>query len=64
MTPQTDFSPVFNELKSIIAPYAKKLNVTVDTKEVYSMDGPYSENGNGTFSSHRHKSRRITYPFI
>ena len=43
MNPKTDFSPVFKELKSIIAPFGKKLNVTTDTKEVYSVDGPYSE---------------------
>ena len=43
MSPQTDFSNVFTELKSIIAPFAKKLKVTTDSKEAYSVDGPYSE---------------------
>ncbi|HSM70228.1 MAG TPA: hypothetical protein VK851_01675 [Anaerolineales bacterium] len=43
MTQQTDFPTVFKELKSIIAPFAKRLNVTTDTKENYSVDGPYSE---------------------
>jgi hypothetical protein len=43
MTQETNFPVVFKELKSIIAPFAKTLNVTADTKELYSLDGPYSE---------------------
>jgi hypothetical protein len=38
-----DFAPVFLGLKSILQPYAPKLTVTADTKEAYSIDGPYSE---------------------
>ncbi len=43
MSPQTDFPAVFEELKSILKPFAQELTVTADTAEVYSIDGPYSE---------------------
>lgn len=43
MPKQTDFAPVFQGLKKILKPYAPKLNITADTKDVYSIDGPYSE---------------------
>lgn len=43
MSPQTDFPPVFEQLKSILKPYAKNLTITADTSEAYSLDGPYSE---------------------
>jgi len=43
MSSQTDFSPVFEELKSILKPFAPKLTLTADTKEIFSIDGPYSE---------------------
>jgi hypothetical protein len=43
MPQKNSFPVVFKELKSIIVPYGKRLNVTADTKETYSMDGPYSE---------------------
>jgi hypothetical protein len=43
MSPQTDFPLVFEQLKSIIKPYAKSLTVTADTATGYSLDGPYSE---------------------
>ena len=43
MSPQTDFPLVFEQLKSIIKPYAKNLTVTADTATGYSLDGPYSE---------------------
>ena len=43
MSPQTDFSPVFEQLKSILQPFAPKLTVTADTSNAYSLDGPYSE---------------------
>jgi len=43
MSPQTNFPSVFEKLKSIIKPYAKKLTVTADTQSAYSLDGPYSE---------------------
>ena len=43
MSPQTDFPLVFEQLKSILKPYAKNLTITVDTAKGYSLDGPYSE---------------------
>jgi len=43
MPTQTNFTPVFVQLKSILQPFAPKLMVTTDTKEAYSIDGPYSE---------------------
>jgi hypothetical protein len=43
MSPQTDFSIVFEQLKSILKPFAKGLIATTDTPEAYSLDGPYSE---------------------
>jgi hypothetical protein len=43
MPPQTDFPLVFEQLKSILKPYAKNLTITADTSDAYSLDGPYSE---------------------
>ena len=43
MSPQTDFPLVFEKLKSILKPYETELNITADTTEAYSLDGPYSE---------------------
>jgi len=43
MSPQPDFPLVFEQLKSIIKPYAKNLTITADTSTGYSLDGPYSE---------------------
>ena len=43
MKSQTDFTPIFQELKNILTPFAPTLTVTTDTKEAYSLDGPYSE---------------------
>ena len=43
MKSQTDFTAVFQQLKSILTPFASKLTVTADTREAYSLDGPYSE---------------------
>jgi len=43
MKSQTNFTPVFQQLKSILQPFASKLTVTAYTKEAYSLDGPYSE---------------------
>lgn len=43
MPKQTDLTPVFQQLKNILQPFAPKLTVTADTKEAYSLDGPYSE---------------------
>jgi hypothetical protein len=43
LSPASDFPIVFKELKSIIVPFGKKLSVTTNTKEAYSVNGPYSE---------------------
>ena len=43
MSPQTDFPLIFEQLKNVLKPLAPKLNVTADTPEAYSLDGPYSE---------------------
>ncbi len=43
MPAQTEFPLVFEQLKSILQPFAPKLTNTADTKETYSLDGPYSE---------------------
>ncbi len=43
MSPQTDFPLVFEQLKSILKPYAKNLTITADTSTAYSLDGSYSE---------------------
>ena len=43
MPPNESFPIVFEKLKAILKPHAKTLTVTVDTAEVYSLDGPFSE---------------------
>ena len=43
MSPRSDFPLVFEKLKSILKPYETELNITADTTEAYSLDGPYSE---------------------
>jgi hypothetical protein len=43
MSPQPDFPVVFEQLKSILKPYAKNLTITADTITAYSLDGPYNE---------------------
>ena len=43
MGPKTDFSPVFEQLKNILKPYARDLTVKTDTDGTYCLDGPYSE---------------------
>src|SRR5919106_1227862 len=43
MPAQTDFPLVFEELKSILKPYAEDLTVKADTVDTYYLDGPYSE---------------------
>jgi len=43
MKSQTDFIPVFQQLKKILEPFASKLTVTADSTEAYSLDGSYSE---------------------
>jgi hypothetical protein len=43
MPTQNDFPLVFEQLKSILQPYAKNLTVKADTSDIYYLDGPYSE---------------------
>jgi hypothetical protein len=43
MPAQTDFPIVFEQLKSILKPYAEDLTVKADTADTYYLDGPYSE---------------------
>lgn len=43
MSSQTEFPLVFESLKSILKPYAKKLTVKSDMSEVYYLDGAYSK---------------------
>ena len=43
MPTQNDFPLVFEQLKSILQPYAKNLTVKTDTSDTYYLDGPYSE---------------------
>ena len=43
MPAQNDFLIVFEQLKSILQPYAKHLTVKTATPNTYYLDGPYSE---------------------
>ena len=43
MPNSSEFPIVFEKLKTILSPHAKKLTVKVDTPTAYSLDGPYSE---------------------
>ncbi len=43
MPSRSEFPLVFEKFKSILKPHAKKLTVTADTMDVFSLDGPYSE---------------------
>jgi hypothetical protein len=43
MSAQSDFSPVFKKLKSILEPYSSKLTIKIDTSEGFSLDGAYSD---------------------
>ena len=43
MPTQNDFPLVFEQLKSILQPYANNLTVKADTSDIYYLDGPYSE---------------------
>lgn len=38
-----DFPVVFEQLKTILKPYAQHLTLTTDAADAYSLDGPYSE---------------------
>jgi len=43
MTSNNDFPKVFEQLKTILKPYAQKLTLATDTSNTYYIDGPYSE---------------------
>ena len=43
MPSQDDFPMVFEQLKSILKPYAQDLTVKADTGDTFLLDGPYSE---------------------
>ena len=43
MPNQSEFPVVFESLKSILKPYAKKLNLKNDTSDSYYLEGAYSE---------------------
>jgi hypothetical protein len=43
MGSNNDFPVVFDQLKNILKPYAKKLTLKADTSDTYYIDGPYSE---------------------
>ena len=43
MPTKADFPIVFEQLKSILKPYATHLNVKTDTPDTYYLDGPYSQ---------------------
>jgi len=42
MSSNSDFPVVFEQLKSILKPYASKLNLKADTKDSYYLEGTYS----------------------
>src|SRR5215207_3144736 len=39
---KNEFPVVFEQLRSILKPYAQTLNVKADTPDTYYLDGPYS----------------------
>ena len=43
MSAKNDFPLVFEQLRSILKPYAESLTVKTDTPDSYYLDGPYSE---------------------
>jgi hypothetical protein len=43
MASKDDLSPVFEQLRNILKPYAEKLALKADTSDSYYLDGPYSE---------------------
>ena len=43
MAAPNDLSPVFEQLRNILKPYAEKLTPKADTSDSYYLDGPYSE---------------------
>jgi len=43
MSPASDFPLVFDQLKSILKPYEKGLTLKADSRDMYYLDGSYSE---------------------
>ena len=43
MSPASDFPLVFEQLKSILKPFEKRLTLKADSRDTYYLDGPYSE---------------------
>ena len=43
MAANNDFLIVFEQLRSILKPYAQNLTVKAETPDTYYIDGPYSE---------------------
>ena len=43
MATQNDFEAIFLRLRSILQPYAGRLNVTADESDNYYLDTPYSD---------------------
>ena len=43
MAANNDFLIVFEQLRSVLRPYAQNLTVKADTPDTYYLDGPYSE---------------------
>lgn len=43
MPAENDFPAVFETLRAILKPYAKKMTVTQDTENAFYLDAPYSE---------------------
>jgi len=43
MPAQDDFPIVFEQLKSLLKPYAQNFTIKTDTADTYYIDGPYSE---------------------
>ena len=43
MSPQSEFSLVFEQLKAILKPFANQMTVKIDSSDGYSLDGPYSK---------------------
>jgi len=43
MSDRSEFPIVFEKLKAILKPYAKKLVITVNTSDAFSLDGGHSE---------------------
>ena len=66
MPTQNDFPLVFEQLKSILQPYAKNLTVKADTSDIYYLDGPYSEKWKKVlfFGSAQIKKNYVSFYFM